>query len=284
MSTQIFHELFTRTASDGELLHASARFPRETGGNIPAIIFAHGFKGFKEWGSNPYVCESLAAAGFYTISFNFSHNGVEGESEEFTRLDRFEQNTFSREVRELREIVDAVEAREVPGAERLGGPIGLLGHSRGGGIVLLEAAHDQRIGAVATWAAVSSFDRYTDRQKEQWRQEGVFASKNMRTGQMMNLGLGLLEDLENNAEKLDIKRAAASLGRPLLILHGEQDLSVRLEEGEQLRDVADPALTEFESIPRTAHTFGAVHPFEGSNPVLEHVIERTISFFRKHLR
>jgi dienelactone hydrolase len=284
MQHKIFHELFTLTASDGELIHASARFPREVGGAIPAIIFVHGFKGFKEWGSNPYICESLAGAGFYTISFNFTHNGVEGESDEFTQLEKFEQNTFSREVRELHEVVDAVERGQVPGADRLGGAIGLLGHSRGGGIVLLEAADDRRIGAVATWAAVSSFDRYSDRQKDLWRQAGFFESKNMRTGQMMRLGRGLLEDIETNAGKLDIRAAAARLARPLLILHGEQDLSVRIEEGEQLRDAADPSMTEFESIPRTAHTFGAVHPFQGSNPDLEHAIERTTQFFLKHLR
>ncbi len=171
----------------------------------------------------------------------------------------------------------------MPGAERAGAAIGLLGHSRGGGIALLEGAGDPRIGAVATWAAVSSFDRYTDRQKQQWRKQGTFASKNMRTGQMMNLGIGLLDDLETRSENLDIRRAAATLARPLLILHGEQDISVGIEEGEQLRDAAGPALTDFESIPRTAHTFGVVHPFQGSNPVLEHAIARTISFFRKHL-
>jgi pimeloyl-ACP methyl ester carboxylesterase len=136
---------------------------------------------------------------------------------------------------------------------------------------------------VATWAAVSDFDRYTDRQKDEWRRHGYIESKNMRTGQMMRLNLSLLEDLETNAADLDIGGAVASLRRPLLIVHGEQDLSVRLEEGERLAALADPAMTEFLTIPRTAHTLGTVHPFAGPTPELEYAIARTCSFFIKHL-
>jgi dipeptidyl aminopeptidase/acylaminoacyl peptidase len=281
----VIHTPFTLTASDGETLHCDARFPAGSGEQLPVVIFVHGFKGFKQWGSIPYICESMARAGFYVIAFNFSHNGIEGASEEFTRLDKFARNTFSREVRELREVVDAVAGGELPEAS-LADPdrILLIGHSRGGGISLLEARNDPRVKGVAAWASVADFNRYSESQRKRWREAGVFETKNMRTGQIMRLDVTLLDDLETNLDALDVGAAAAALGRPLLILHGEQDLSVRIADGERLASLGDPALTEFVRIPRTNHTFGAVHPFQGPNPVLEEAIERTASFFHERLR
>jgi dipeptidyl aminopeptidase/acylaminoacyl peptidase len=284
LSRSISHAPFTLRASDGETLYCDARFPADAKGPLPIVIFVHGFKGFKDWGSIPYICESIAGQGFYALSFNFSHNGVEGHSMEFTRLDKFAANTFSREVRELHEVIDAVTAGETPRAELADRErIGTVGHSRGGGITLLEASRDPRVRATAVWASVADFNRYPEAQRRRWRENGHFETKNMRTGQIMRLNVTLLDDLENNPEALDIGRAAASLGRPLLILHGEQDLSVRIEDGETLAGLADPASTEFVPIPRTNHTFGAVHPFQGTNDTLEGAIERTATFFRKHL-
>jgi len=276
---------FTLRISDGEILHCDARFPADAAGPLPLVIFVHGFKGFKDWGSIPHICESLAGRGYYVVSFNFSHNGVEGHSSEFTRLDRFAMNTFSREVRELREVIDGAQTGAMPEPERIAkNEIALLGHSRGGGIAILVASADARVRAVAAWASVADFNRYSEAQRRRWRETGSFETKNMRTGQIMRLDVGLLDDLEQNIDTLDISRAAATLGKPFLILHGEQDLSVRIEDGQRLASMADPELTEFERIPRTNHTFGAVHPFAESTPALEWAIDRTATYLDRTLK
>lgn len=278
----IQHHRTTLTAADGESIWLDVRLPAEIGGigQLPAVVVAHGFKGFKDWGFFPYVAESLAARGFYVVNFNFTHNGVEGHGEDFTRLDKFARNTFTREVRELREVIDAVEAGALPGAERIDAHrLMTLGHSRGGGIVLLEAADDPRVTRVATWASVGRFERYTDGQKDRWRSQGYLEVPNTRTGQIMRLNVTLLEDLETNAERLNVESAAARLGRPLLIVHGEVDLSVDIENGERLAQVSDPALTTFVRVPKTGHTFGAAHPFTGTTPALERAIDETAKFF-----
>jgi uncharacterized protein len=284
LTEAITHERFTLDIGGHDVLYCDARFAEGIEGPRPVIIYVHGFKGFKDWGSNPHVCESLARRGYYTVAFNFSRNGVEGHHEEFTRLDRFEENTFTREVAELLEIIDAVEGLRLPHFERVDAErIGLLGHSRGGGIAILAACREPAVRAVSVWGSVATFDRYTDNQKERWRRDGFLESKNMRTGQEMRLGLGLLRDLELHRIELDIERAVRQLGRPLLIVHGEQDLSVRIEDGQQLFAAADPSLTEFEPIPRTGHTFGAVHPFEGTTEALDRAVELSARFFARHL-
>lgn len=284
LTDRIAHERFTLDIGGHDVLYCDARLPEELDEPLPVVVFVHGFKGFKDWGSNPYVCASLARRGFYAVSFNFSHNGVEGHSEEFTRLDRFETNSFSREVAELLEVVDAVEGLRLPLFERVDvGRIALLGHSRGGGIAILGACREPAVRATAVWGAVSTFDRYTEHQKKRWRRDGYLESRNMRTGQEMRLGIGLLRDLELHAIELDIEEAACRLGRPLLVVHGEQDLSVRIDDGHAIVAAADPSLTEFEPIAQTGHTFGAVHPFEGTTPSLERAIDRTARFFARHI-
>lgn len=275
----ISHIRFNLATEGNEPLRCDVRYAITTLSPLPVVIFAHGFKGFKEWGSIPYICTRLAAVGFYVLSFNFSHNGVEGDSEEFTRLDRFRENTISREVDETIALVDAVSRQAVPDAERIiPSEISLLGHSRGGGIVLLAASRSSKVRRVVTWAAVATFHRYTDAQRRRWREQGYLEVVNGRTGETMQLGEALLDDIESHAEELNVLRAAHDLGRRLLVLHGEQDLSVRIDDAEAIVAAADPALTTFVRLPQTNHTFGAVHPFDGSNPVLDRAIDISTDF------
>lgn len=280
---QIHHERFALAASDGENLSGDVRRPAE-GTHLPPIVIVHGFKGFKDWGFFPYVAESLARRGFYVVNFNFSHNGVEGDAQEFTRLDKFALNTFSREVRELREVIDALAAGTLPGAELADtSRTAVLGHSRGGGIALLEGADDPRVSRIALWASVSRFERYTDGQKDRWHRDGYLEISNARTGQIMRLDISLLEDLEKNADALNVEAAAERLRRPLLILHGTVDLSVEIANAERLAALADPAQTTFIPIPKTGHTFGAGHPFTEAPLPLKRMIEETDTFFKQDL-
>lgn len=107
---------------------------------------------------------------------------------------------------------------------------------------------------------------------------------NARTGQMMPLGIGLLEDVERNGERLDILKAAARLQVPCLIIHGTDDESVNVAEGERLAAAAPEATTRFERIEGAGHTFGAVHPFEGTTEHLTRAIDLTAEWFARTLK
>lgn len=247
----------------------------------PALIFVHGFKGFKDWGFGPWMAEQFAAAGFFVITFNFSHNGVGGDPLSFTELEKFAENTFSLELSEVSEIIDAYHGGYF-GANP-DGRVFLLGHSRGGAIALLTARQRPEVKAVASWAAVSTFDRYSERQKERWREKGVFEVMNQRTKQVMKLNISLLEDLEKYGDdKLNIQKAASGLNRPLLIVHGTEDLAVPYKEAEQMKAWADDELTEFLTVEKAGHTFNAKHPFDGTTPQLDKAVQTTIEFFKKH--
>ena len=246
------------------------------------LIFVHGFKGFKDWGFWPYTGNYFAERGFFVLTFNFSHNGVGDSLTEFTELDKFAKNTFSLELEELNELIDAYLNNFF--GKKSNKLIGIIGHSRGGGESLIISSRRKEIASTVLWASVANFDRYTERQAKEWRKNGLFEVLNSRTNQMMRLNVSLLEDIEENKnDLLNLEKAANNLSKPLLIIHGEQDLSVKIEEGEQIYNWSNKEITEFYKIKATGHTFDVTHPFEESNPKFDFVLEKSLDFFNKHL-
>ena len=249
----------------------------------PCLIYVHGFKGFKDWGYIPYLAEYFAKQGFFVITFNFSHNGVGESLSEFDELDKFAKNTISLEVEELKEIIDSYLSGFFGTIQNP--KIGIIGHSRGGGITILTASKHKSVNALAVWASISKLDRYTRKQKAGWKKEGFIEVLNSRTNQMMKLSLALLEDVEKNKhDTLNIEKAIKELNRPLFIAHGDQDTSVSFKEAKDLYSWANKELTSFLEIPAAGYTFDTVHPFTESNPKFELLLNRTNSFFNKYLQ
>lgn len=245
------------------------------------VVLCHGFKGFKDWGFFPSLASALAQRGHAAISFNFSRSGVGADGVDFSALDRFAENTHSGNVREIGMVLNAVA-----GGDLLPNPperIGVFGHSRGGGEAILAAAEDARIGALVTWSAIASVDRWTDDQTATWERGETVYIPNARTGQQMPMGPEFGRDLAENRERLDILRAAGSLRIPWLIVHGEEDESVAASDARALRESAgDDA--ELLLVGDAGHTFGAVHPFAGTPPTLQTAVEATLDWFDRFPR
>ena len=253
------------------------------GDKFPIVIFSHGFKGFKDWGGFPYMMEILAEAGYTAASFNFSLNGV-GKTNpmEFTRLDLFAQNTYSQELEDLECVIEYFyENADKYKIDRE--RIALIGHSRGGGISIIKAAEDKRIKYLITLAAVSHFNRHTTEYKKKWKERGFDEVLNSRTNQMMRMNASFIEDLENNKERLNILNSVKKLNIPYLLIHGQEDLSVKFSEAEEIYNYSNKDLTELYAVPNTGHTFGIVHPFEGTTKAFEMAISKTLKFLNNYL-
>ena len=247
----------------------------------PAVLVIPGFKGFKDWGMFPPLATRLAHAGFTAATLNPSGSGVD-DSGEFVWPERFGHNTFSIELADIGAALGALAAGTlgmVPPTR-----IGLLGHSRGGGLAVLEAARDARVKALVTWAAISTVDRWPAMElRARWRETGCQDVVNARTGQVLPLYTDVLDDIECRGSELDILSAASRLQIPWLIVHGTDDPSVSIEEGERLAQAAPAAMSRFLRIEGAAHTFGAAHPWRGSNPALDRVIRETVGWLSRHL-
>jgi uncharacterized protein len=179
----------------------------------PAVVVLHGFKGFKDWGMFPPLAERLAQAGFSALTLNLSGSGVD-DAGEFSLPDRFGHNTFSAELEDAGRVIDALMRGElgVPAPSSMG----IIGHSRGGGIAILQTARDSRVRALVTWSAISRVERWPPDQRSAWREAGHTEIRNARTGQLLRLYPDVLDDIEQHAEALDIVAAA---GRSALADH-----------------------------------------------------------------
>jgi uncharacterized protein len=246
------------------------------------IIYVHGFKGFKDWGFVPYLSEFLASKGFFVLTFNFSHNGIGSNPLEFTEMDKFAKNTYSREVRELSELISAYSNGFFG---KVSSPkIGLLGHSRGGAISILNANMKKDIASVCLWASISKIDRYSEHQKLEWRKKKYLDAVNQRTGQIMKLDISVLNDIEQNLyTTLNIEKSLNELKKPVLIIHGEEDLTVPIKEAEDIFRWSGKKSTQLVRMPSVGHTFNIVHPFEGSNKKFDEILDRTYLFFKDNL-
>jgi dienelactone hydrolase len=246
----------------------------------PAVVVLHGFKGFKDWGMFPPLADRLARAGFTAVSCNVSGSGVD-DSGRFSLPERFGHNSFSAELRDAAAVLAALDRGE------LGVPrpttIGLVGHSRGGGMAVLLAAQPSRLSAVATWAAISHVRRWSADQVATWRTQGKLDIVNARTGEVLPMYHETLDDVEANGDRsLDIAAAAARVGIPWLLIHGESDEAVPVSEAHRLLAAAGTGVESL-LLAGAGHTFGAVHPFAGMTPSLERAFEATVSFFGRHL-
>lgn len=245
----------------------------------PVLIICHGFKGFKDWGFFPYAARRFAEAGFYTVTFNFSCNGV--AETDFDELDKFALNTYSREQQDLTYLLHALGTGELPRSEQADtGKVCLLGHSRGGGSSIVYAAdHPDEISAVVTWNGIAKADLFDDAFKEQIAEQGVAYVANARTGQQMPIRASFYEDLKEQGERFDIVKRLAGLELPVLQVQGDQD-SPRLREGFEALRLGAPQ-HGIASIQAGNHTFGAVHPFASTTPQLEEAIRVTLEFLKR---
>lgn len=223
------------------------------------VIFIHGFKGFKDWGTHRLVAAFFAKHNIAFLKFNFSHNGIKDPSSDvFDDLDAFAQNTFNKELFDLHKVITHVQSGiHFKAPEK----IYLIGHSLGGGIAILQTNLDARVNKLITWASVDNFRKLWSPEAEQiWKEKGVLYFPNSRTNQQMPIYRTLLDELEQDAHQLDIKSAASNIKKPWLIIHGDQDTTVDYSHAQHLHSL-NPQSHLF-TIKNGDHVFNGKHPWE----------------------
>jgi dienelactone hydrolase len=279
----IIHEYFTLYNEMGEPIRGDLRF-RHSLEEKPIIIVCHSFMAFKDWGFFPFVAECLANAGYVALSFNFSHDGVSGDGDRITEFEKFERNTFSKELDDLRVVVDAVWSGQVGGGIVARSKIVLLGHSRGGGIAILHTSVDARVKGLITWSTVETFDRWTQHQKEKWKNLGYLPLAKDSSVSPLRLGIDLLNDLEINREKLDLKTAASRIQVPWLLLHGKTDVTVPSHESENLFAVANKSLADLILLDHVGHLYNAATREEDNYRTINRVIDLTLNWIKTKIK
>lgn len=235
-------------------------------------VFVHGYMGYKDWGAWNLMCEELAKRRFAVAKLNLTSNGTTLEKPtEFADLERFGNGGYYQELTDVRSFLDHLQEKYGYSKFRL------MGHSRGGGIVLL-AGLDARVAEVHCLAPISSIEKRFPKgeELEKWKMNGVYFRKNGRTNQEMPHYYAQYEEFLMHQVELNIEHACKQLNKPVFVYHGKNDTSVLPEEGMQ---VAEWTNGKFYLIENTAHTFDAVEPWRN-----EYLPEKLIEVLNLNFR
>ncbi len=249
----------------------------------PMVIFCHGYKGFKDWGAWNIMSEQIAKAGYCLIKFNFSHNGGTVENPiDFPDLEAFGNNNYTKELDDLNDVIDWAQKHFEHNSSVDVNQICLVGHSRGGGIILLKASEDNRITKLITLASVSDFGRRTATigDLNEWKKDGVKYVLNGRTKQQMPHFYQFYEDFKSNEARLHIESAIKRLKIPILIIHGDNDTSVSIKEAQALHQWNTKS--QLQITKGADHVFNTKHPWQKDelSSELKTVVQSVLEFFR----
>ncbi len=129
-----------------------------------------------------------------------------------------------------------------------------------------------------TWSAIASVDRWDGSTKKEWREKGYQEILNSRTKQVMKVSTNLLDDIEENREKLDILKSASQLRVPMLVVHGGSDETVSAEDADEIASSAgNGSLVRIKS---ATHTMNAAHPLVTIPWQLELAVTLTAHFIK----
>ncbi|MFK7789545.1 MAG: alpha/beta hydrolase family protein [Phycisphaeraceae bacterium] len=269
---------WTIPGSDDQPIYGNTHWPSDGGEVIGALICCHGFKGYKDYGFFPLLCDHAARRGLGAIRFNFSHSGMTNTTDTFERAELFEKDRWGRQITDLRAVFEDA-------APMLALPRVVFGHSRGGVTSTLFAGHDipSQLAGLITAAAPDYACKMDDLVRDQLRAEGRLLSPSGRTGQKLYVGLDWLEEIERDPELYDPVLAAAQIKCPMLILHGDEDETVPLDCATSLHKAAMPH-GELAIIEGGNHVFNCPNPLPSDTSLdtcptqTRELIEKTIEF------
>lgn len=271
MSKSLRNALFT--GAEGRQSTYDLNIPADWNGTL--IIFLHGYMGYKDWGCWNLTSDYFVEAGYGFLKYNVSHNGGTVENPiDFPDLETFSRNSYIKEVLDFQSILSVVEEsfESMP-------DIYVIGHSRGGSIALLQSDHGA-VKKIAAWAAVCNFEsRFpTDKELEAWQADGLYFVKNSRTNQQMPHHYSQFESFQKYRDRLDIMEYCKNSTTPTLVIHGDSDESVNIQEG---YNIARWLGGELKIIEGEAHTFGSSQPWPHNflPSGLEKVCVETLAFF-----
>ncbi|OAQ38858.1 hypothetical protein A5893_12505 [Pedobacter psychrophilus] len=221
------------------------------------VIFVHGFKGFKDWGTHQLTANFFAEKSIYFLKFNFSHSGVKPDDlSDIKDLELFSKNTPSKELYDLDKVIEFA-TKKFPHLQ-----IVLMGHSRGGAISILQAAKDHRVKKLVTWAAIGAFRNLWKVEDEvKWRKTSVNYVLNGRTKEQMPLDISLLDDVLDHEKDYNLNDSAKRILKPWLIVQGTEDAAVKVEVAKEFHQ-DQPQTSQLMIVEGANHVFGANHPYE----------------------
>ncbi len=218
-----------------EKLAGTLHLPDEFEGG--GVVFGHCFTCSRNTRIIRHICSDLAAEGFIALRFDFSGNGQsQGD---------FGASTYSKQIADIQSAVDII-------ADKGADWIGLAGHSMGAVIAILTAARMNRVKAVCALAGrlsgLNATHFFSKPQLKELHDTGRVSFRSR--GRPLQLSTAFFAD----AEQYNLPETLKSLQAPLLVVHGDHDEIVSVEDA-YLAQELDPINTKLAIIPDADHMF-----------------------------
>jgi putative redox protein len=220
----------------GEQLAGTLHLPENQGNR--GVVLGHCFTCTRHTAILRKLAQDLAGQGFVALRFDFSGNGQsDGE---------FADSTYTKQISEMLRAVEIVASQ---GAEW----IGLAGHSMGALISFLTAARSDSVKAVAVIGGRLSGMRALHFLSRE--QRDILARTGAVTFTSRGRFLKLTDRFFSDADSFDPVNILRSFRIPLLVVHGDQDEIIPVQEAFKARELADERL-QLEIIRGADHMFG----------------------------
>lgn len=278
----------TLSSTEGNSIRYDLYIPANQPGPLPVILFLHGFKGFKDWGTFPDAFFEMARQDFAVLAMNFSHGGVPPNSDTFGEADLFQTQTISQEINDIRSVVDALKSGEISKSAGLIElfPLGIVGHSRGGHTAILAACEIDEIHCLVAWAPVANvFDSWSADMKSTWTAGQNVIITNGRTGEKLPIGPQMFREVAEDPAAFNAKERIRSLYIPCLFIHAKDDETVLHRNSQHLLEACASFDKEKILLEKGGHTFGSSHPYDKDDLPDEFasVVDHTIRWFQTYL-
>jgi uncharacterized protein len=262
--------------------------PTSETGNLPVVLFLHGFKGFKDWGTFPDAFFEFARQNFAVVAINFSNGGYLPDSDRIESTELFHNQTITQELDDVRTVLDAIKSGVIGKSAGLSHlyPVGIIGHSRGAHTAILAAAEFEEISCLVAWASVADLlDFWPESMVNDWTTTGETVITNGRTNQQLTIGKQLYEDVLSNRDRYSALKRAAELYIPCLFIHASDDETVPHKNSQKLLQAVPGSDKERLVIDSGGHTFGSYHPYDEDElpPKFAEVVDQTIRWFQTYL-
>jgi len=204
----------------------------------PIIILCHGFSTSKEGRTYVRLEEILNDKGVSTFRFDFfGHGESEGKFEEITTFEAVD------------DIQNAIKFLKESGHKI----IGLIGSSFGGMASIIEAGKTDDLYVLALKSPVSDYmalihSRVDEQDIKGWKEKGVIDVTGV-DGEIRILNFSFYEE----AEKVKAYEAAQNIKIPTLIVHGDEDETVPIEQSRKTARLIENC--RLETIEGADHTY-----------------------------
>lgn len=195
------------------------------------LVIGHGVTGNKDRPWAQALAQTLSQAGLPCLRISFSGNGESAG--------RFEDSTISKEVDDLRTVLDALGDWRVAYA----------GHSMGAAVGILAAAEDSRISCLLSLAGMVHTADFAKKKfgEQQPGQSCMWEKPDCPLSQTFMDDMARIDSVLAKGQKIQL---------PWLLIHGTADTVVPLQDSMDIIQVASPQ-AELRVLPGVDHVFSA---------------------------